>query len=483
MKKLFSALFISACLVAGSALSVSAAETTELLSSDYLTTESGGTWDWSDGVLVGENSTLGDTAIMSDIFVEPGDHVVLEATATVNDGAAWGIILSEVDPTAPFASWLCLNMDLNRPSTRLFGPGVGTPNEAELINPDFIKGQPYTLALEVCDDGTFKTYFNGELYGERFNESWIGGYVGLMTFNSATTFSDFKITYLDPGEEYKFEKIEMVVVEQPYEVRNMTLGETTNLLGEESFKSLANGEFNWVNGTLSAPNAELGDCAYMTDYFVDVDDHVYVEVTGNLTSGAAFGIMMARNGYENPFESWMCMNMEVTRPSTRLFGPGFASEVQLYSYDFTNNKPLTIGLEIDKGTFYLYSEGKLFGSIENTEWQGCYLGLMTWTGSCEFTSFSVSEVTDAEQYTVYHDGTTTAVNTPDAEPAEADSTTEPAEVVAEPADEIEPAETVEIAETTAEPTEAPQTLDVIVVCLAAVAVSGTALVVGKKKIK
>lgn len=473
MKKLFSAIIISTCLVAGSALSVSAAETTDLLNSDYLTTESGGTWDWNGNTLTASNVSLGDTAIMSDIFVEPGEHVVLEATATVNDGAAWGIILSEVDPTAPFASWLCLNMDLNRPSTRLFGPGVGIPNEAELINPDFIKCQPYTLALEVCEDGTFKTYFNGELYGERINESWIGGYVGLMTWNSSTTFSDFKITYLDPGEKYEFEKIEMVVVEQPYEVRNMTFGETTNLLNEESFKSQVNGEFNWVNGTLSAPNAELGDCAYMTDYFVDVDDHVYIEVTGNLTSGAAFGIMMGRNGYENPFESWMCMNMEITRPSTRLFGPGFASEVQLYSYDFTNNKPLTIGLEIDNGTFYLYSEGKLFGYIENTEWQGCYLGLMTWTGSCEFTAFSVSEVKNAEQYTVYPDGTATAAN---------ETVVEPADVV-EPVEKIEPVKTVEIAETTAEPTEAPQTFDVIVVCLAAVAVSGTAFVVSKKKIK
>lgn len=481
MKKLFTTLLISCCLLIGGAVSVSAAETTDLLSSDYLTTQSGGTWEWGDGTLTAQNLELGDTAIMSDIFVEPDEHVVLEATAIVDDGAAWGIILSEVDPTAPFASWLCLNMDLNRPSTRLFGPGVSTPNEVELINHDFIKGQEYTLALEICDDGTFKVYFNGELYGERLNESWIGGYVGLMTWSSNTTYSDYKITYLDSGEEYTFEKKEMVIIEQPYEVREMTFGETTNLLAEENFKAQANGEFKWVNGAVVAANADIGDCAYMTDYFVDVDDHIYIELTANITSGACFGIMMGREGYENPFDSWMCMNIDLNRPSSRMFGPGFASEVQLYSNDFGTNKAMTIGLEIDNGTFYLYSEGELYGYIENTEWQGCYLGIMTCVADCEFTSFKVSEVTSAEQYTVYPD---TSAEAPEVETTETNEAVETVEIP-ETAEETETIENIEPAETietpTEEPAKAPQTFDAVVMCLATAAVSGMALVVGKKK--
>ncbi len=496
MKKLFAMLLVSVCLIVCGALNVYAAETTDLLTEDYLNTPSDGDWTWADGALTGANAYLGDVAMMSDVFIDAGEHVVLEATGTVNEGGAWGIILAEVDPSAPFASWICVNMDLTRPSTRLFGPGVGNPDEAELRNSDFVAGQPYTLAIEITEDNLFRVYFNGELYGERQNDNWIGAYAGLMTWTSSSTFTSYKLTRFDSGEEYNPEKIEMVVVDQPIDVRTMELGETTALLKEDKFKTKENGEFNWADGKLVAPNASLGDCAYVTDYFVDVDDHVYVEVTGNVTEGQAFGIMMPRN-LEKPFESWMCMNMEIGRPSTRLFGPGFSKEVQLYSDDFTNNKPLTIGVEIDKGTFYLYSNGELYGYIENTDWQGCYLGLMTWSGSCEFTSFKVSEVESAEQKTL-NPGTPEYEAYKAAKPAEAPAEAAPAEtapaetVPAETAPvETAPAETTPAAEpetvdtpaeTEAAPAEtAPQTIDAVTVCFAAALISGMAASFSKKR--
>ncbi|MBQ4353328.1 MAG: hypothetical protein IJC71_00400 [Clostridia bacterium] len=480
MKKLFALLLVSVCLIIGGALNVYAAETTNLLSEDYLNTPSGGTWEWVDGKLVATNKELGDTAMMTDIFVDVGEHVVIEATGNISDGNAWGIMMAEVDPAAPFASWICLNMDLTRPSTRLFGPNVNIPDEAQLFSNDFTTGQDHTLALEITEDGLFRVYFNGELYGERQNDNWIGGYVGLMSFFSNVSFSKVNFIRLD-GEEYKPEKIELVVEAKAYDVRELELGETTDLLAEENFKFSQNGEFKWENGKLIAPNAAMGDCATMTDYFVDVDDHVYIEVTGNVTEGQAFGIMMPRISYETPFDSWMCMNMEIGRPSTRLFGPGFAKEVQLFSNDFTNNKPLTIGLEIDNGTFYLYSEGELYGFIENTEWQGCYIGLMTWTGSVEFTSFKVSEVTAAKQYTVNPDGSTTADAPAAEEVVETPAVEE--EVVETPAvEEVEtPAPEAPVVEDVVEVPAAPQTFDIFTACFAAAAISGLALVFGKKR--
>ena len=182
------------------------------------------------------------------------------------------------------------------------------------------------------------------------------------------------------------------------------------------------------------------------------------------------------------------MNMEIGRPSTRAFGPGLAKEVQLYSTDFTNNKPLTIGLEIDNGMFYLYSEGKLFGQIENTEWIGCWLGLMTWTGSVEFTSFKVSEVVGAEQYTVYPDGTKELVastGTTEAPETEAPVVETEAPVVETEAPETE-AEVVETAapETEAEVVEtpaAPQTFDFGVIAVIAAVVSAAGFAVSKKR--
>ena len=143
-------------------------------------------------------------------------------------------------------------------------------------------------------------------------------------------------------------------------------------------------------------------------------------------------------------------------------GPGLAREVQLYSTDFTNNKPLTIGLEIDNGMFYLYSEGKLFGQIENTEWIGCWLGAMTWCGTCEFTSFKVSEVIGTSMYTVYPDGTKS-------EPVVVGEIEAP--VVETPAEEVVETPVV----------EAPQTFDVFTICFAAAAVSGLAVILGKKR--
>ena len=480
VKSLICCTVLSLTLGLGLSISAGAAETTDLFSEDYLNTPSGGSWEWVDGTLVAKNADIGDTAMMTDVFVEPGEHIVIEATGVVDSGSAWGIILAEVDPSAPFASWICLNMDLSRPSTRLFGPNVANPNEAELRNPDFVTGQPYTLALEVNEDGEFHVYFNGEEYGVRQNDSYIGGYVGLMTWNSDTTFSSLKISYLGVGESYEPEQIEMVIVEQPYDVRTMTLGAETDLLNADSFKTTVNGEFNWSDGKLIAPNASLGDCAYMTDYFVDVDDHVYIEVTGNVTEGQAFGIMMAKNSYETPFDSWMCMNMEIGRPSTRLFGPGFAKEIQLYSDDFTNNKPLTIGVEIDAGTFYLYSNGEFFGQIENTEWNGCYLGLMTWTGSCEFTEFKVCEVDSAEQYTVYPDGA--APEEPAAE-AEASPETSAENTADEPEkDNVETAVTEPETEAApADVTSAPQTFDFTIIAAVSAVISGAALSISKKR--
>lgn len=490
MRKLYFALIVCLCLVTALSIPSFAAETTDLLTDSVLSMESGGSWEWEDGQLAAANQAFGDTCIMSEIYVEPGDHVVLEATGTVIQGNAWGIMLAEIDPSAPFLSWLCMNMDLSRPSTRLFGPGVGDPNEAELRNPNFTEGQPYTLALEITDENEFVCYFNGEEYGRRTNADWMGAYVGLMTWFSDATFSSYSMTKLGSGEKYEPAKIEMVIEEKPYDVRTIETAGTVDLLKADKFKQQVNGEFNWNGDKLVAPNANLGDCAYCTDVFVGPEDHVYIEVTANVTEGQAFGILMPRVSWETPLDNWMCMNMEIGRPSTRLFGPGFAKEVQLYSDDFTNNKPLTIGVEIDHGTFYLYSEGNLYGSIENTEWEGCYVGLMTWSGSVEFTSFKMSQVTGAEQYTVNPGEAAPAEEPAAEEPVEEPAAEEPA--VEEPAAEepaveepaVEEPPVVEEA-VTSEPKAAepisPNTFDVSLLWIALAAVSGTGIVIGRKK--
>lgn len=134
----------------------------------------------------------GDRAIMSDIFVAPGQHVYIEATAKITDGNAWGIILGETSPERPFERWICLNVDGIK--SRIFAPGahcdVATPLEHFYLAESNGQGNQVTLGLEITADGTFYMTCNGVTYEQKQTTRWEGGYVGLMTWEAGVEFTE-----------------------------------------------------------------------------------------------------------------------------------------------------------------------------------------------------------------------------------------------------------------------------------------------------
>ena len=112
-------------------------ETVNLLTPEILTTASHeeANWTWNDdGTVTGANNHMGDTALMSEIFLEPDQHVVIDMVAEIADTSgqgdnpgAFGIMFGEIDPTAPFIAWSCLNVDTKTTHSRLFSPSGSIP--------------------------------------------------------------------------------------------------------------------------------------------------------------------------------------------------------------------------------------------------------------------------------------------------------------------------------------------------------------------
>ena len=167
--------------------------TTDLLSSDVLKYTSGnGSFAFDNGKMTASRSG-GDRAIISDIFVNPGDHVYIEATAKITDGNAWGIILAEKDKTNPFGTgWVCINASVDVFKTRIFCVNarcnVNNP-EPYWFDSSIAGNTDITLGLEITPDGTFYLTCNGVRYAEQKATIWEGGYVGLMTWEAGAEFT------------------------------------------------------------------------------------------------------------------------------------------------------------------------------------------------------------------------------------------------------------------------------------------------------
>lgn len=145
---------------------------------------------FADGKMAAEYAG-GDRAIMSDIFVNPGDHVYIEATATITSGSAWGIMLSTASAERPFDGWFCLNVDHYK--SRIFSPNsncdVATPLDYFHFDENNGEGKEVTLALEITPDGTFYLTCNGVTYASNKATQWSGAYVGLMSWDAAVEFT------------------------------------------------------------------------------------------------------------------------------------------------------------------------------------------------------------------------------------------------------------------------------------------------------
>lgn len=66
------------------------------------------------GRILADNANMGDTALMRTVIIEPGEHILIEVSAIIHEGAAFGIIIGEKDYTDSFKTgWFCVNADIN----------------------------------------------------------------------------------------------------------------------------------------------------------------------------------------------------------------------------------------------------------------------------------------------------------------------------------------------------------------------------------
>lgn len=398
MKRVFSVLLTLTMIIsfipAFAVMSNAEASVTNLIDPEVLTQRVGGaTWTFNeDGTLTGAGG--GDNAIFSDVKVPADKHVFIEATAKIDDNQAWGIIFSgNTSNTFDGNLWYCYNIDKNVPNSRLFK--VNPFQEFfDWRSEGFRDGQYHTLGMEFTGDGFVKFYYDHELkYNLPVADEMEEMNIGAMVCNSTTTFESFTVEYDRTDAEYE---------------RKFAL-KTTDLLADGVLDYKAgDGSYSIENGVLTAPNRDKGDTFFTSGVRVEKGQHVYIEATGKMEAkdrDSAWGILLVAEK-ENPGASWICYNVDGTSNHSRMFmvGNGAVGALAIDNYPFvidranlTCEKDITLGLEItEDGTVYAVCNGAVTGTGVINNWNGAYVGLMTWFSSTTLTSAKVYEIGEFE---------------------------------------------------------------------------------------
>lgn len=129
--------------------------------------------------------------------MKPGEHVYIEATAKITDGNAWGIFFTESGVDNPFGNWFCLNASVDVYKSRIFtvnsACNVATPCDLFYFDSSIARNEEITLGLEITADGVFYMTCNGVAFAESKPTTWNGGWLGLMTWESAAEFTSAKL--------------------------------------------------------------------------------------------------------------------------------------------------------------------------------------------------------------------------------------------------------------------------------------------------
>ncbi len=149
------------------------------------------------GRILADNANMGDTALMRTVIIEPGEHILIEVSAIIHEGAAFGVIIGEKDYTDSFKTgWFCVNADINYRGSRFFGENVS--NWGGLFKDrDLAIGKETRLAMEILPDNTVRAYYDGVEYTDDtvVIEKYNGGYPGIMTYKGKVEFLSATLTY------------------------------------------------------------------------------------------------------------------------------------------------------------------------------------------------------------------------------------------------------------------------------------------------
>ena len=162
----------------------------------------GGDWTVTDSGYRANNPTLGNTYAYSDEVIPTDKNFVLEGDMHIEvpeggGGAGIAIVPNTANPNE---TWYCANIDkMYGNTTRFFKnryPGGDFWSIGRNLTAEETAAKDYSVRIEYTD-GVFRYYLNDTLVDSYSKDTFTGGVVSLMTFNSDTTFQNVNITYSD----------------------------------------------------------------------------------------------------------------------------------------------------------------------------------------------------------------------------------------------------------------------------------------------
>ncbi len=159
-----------------------------------------GEWKSVENGVFGDNDGVGNCFMMSDVKMEAGVAFRYSAEISV-DNVAGGIVFGVKNPDSPEDLWYCMNIDagnMEAPLVRLFKvEGTELIWSNNVVKHDYVKGQTYTLTIEVFEDGSIDFYVDDEYMASQADTGYEGGYLGIKTCVSSVTFNNINYEIIE----------------------------------------------------------------------------------------------------------------------------------------------------------------------------------------------------------------------------------------------------------------------------------------------
>lgn len=334
-------------------------------------------------------SSAGAFVLETDVTIKQGNAATLMFGATTFDATNIG---RGTDNTF-FGLEFTRNVNNKTVAIKLFQDGTGGLGNniiqgGTIAATDVDTEKPIPLRLEVTEEKELIIQVASQTAEytllKDFASAYLGGYIGLMTYNSNVVFNNVSLTVISQPSQGNFEN---------------------NLDGWRAI----DGSWVMTDNGIKANNLSTGNKFYMSGikleegetFVYEGDMHLPYE-EGARGGGLVFGV----TNPDKPGDAWYCMNVDRNQNVTKLFknvsgAQGFTiqrtlTEKEKTKEDFHFRVEL---LEGGKMNFYL--DGVLVGSNSDPTFAGGYFGVMSYYSNCSFDNVyyykvSTPKLTDLE---------------------------------------------------------------------------------------
>lgn len=345
-------------------------------------------------VTLGDNG--GDHFAVYNGLEEKANDFVLEADIAL-EGRSAALIFGIGRKENPSGQWSGANIDTGSSEKfRIFGPGLQNNTdgkELEGVDPT----QPMHFKLDVKKDGCF-LYTFGNIGGQTRSiegtiDSWQGGYVGILTFNSKAVFSNIS-----------FENRTTEAVKAPVGDLEITDAYKTNL---EGFSAMENAAWEVREDGLYSNASGKGDSFLYTK--TQGNDFVYsTDVTFVKNEGAAS--LVFRNANEDQNTNCYAVNIDAGSKECKFWKWQNGENYDMSQVDKTKVDPIdgkyTLKVVAVGSWISCYVNGTLIASTGDYLLQGTekgqstsidegYFGLLNWNGEMVFQNTYYRPITDS----------------------------------------------------------------------------------------